>query len=124
MSMVLYLGKIPADDVDDLLAEPEKIHDLLEELDETGIGLDKNCHAIHFLLTGDADYGEEDVGYGPARVLRPGQVQAFHELLRTIDAAEMRRRFEPAALAAAQVYPEIWDEDEDQEKNLALLLED
>ncbi len=126
MGMVLYLGTIEAKAIDGLLAEPEGIHDLLEELDESGIDLDKNWHAIHFLLTGDAnegeepaaylvggeEVGEEDVGYGPARVLRPNQVREFSDFLQTVDAAEMRRRFDPAEFTKEEIYPHIWDDPE------------
>jgi Domain of unknown function (DUF1877) len=127
MSMILYLGTIKREAIDGLLAAPEGIHELLEQLDDTGIDLDKNWHAIHYLLTGDADageepaaylaggeeVGEEDVGYGPARVLRPEEVREFSDFLQTVDAAEMRRRFDPAALTKAEIYPLEWNGAED-----------
>ena len=89
MSMICNLRQVEAAEIDNLLAHPEHVGDVLDS-NEAGPGgeldLDKAWHGIHFLLTGSAwegeeplcyllaggqEVGDEDVGYGPARVLRP-----------------------------------------------------
>ncbi|SMC26563.1 protein of unknown function [Andreprevotia lacus DSM 23236] len=85
------------------------------------IDVDKAWHGIHFMLTG-TDYGGaeplslavlggkeigDDVGYGPARVLEPAQVQAVAAALATISEQDFRSRFAPQAMEAADIYPAI-----------------
>lgn len=95
---------------------------------ETGedTDLDKSWNGIHYLLTGTAVEGDAplnflihggrevagiDVGYGPARVLTSREVMEIGAALATIDRDELRRRFDPEAMAEAQVYPDIWADD-------------
>src|SRR3712207_3831611 len=103
MSMICNLRQVEEAEIEELLANPEHIGDFLygdvddeheyEDIEREGeIDLDKAWHGIHFLLTGTAwegqeplcyllvggEYiGDEDVGYGPARVLRPHEVADF-----------------------------------------------
>jgi hypothetical protein len=99
--------------------------------------LDKAWHGIHFLLTGSAwdgegplayllvggrTVGEEDVGYGPARALSSAEVAAFDDALSKISMNEFRRRFDPKALLRAEIYPEIWLRDP-EEDTLGYLVE-
>lgn len=90
---------------------------------EPELDLDKSWHGIHHLLTGSAwEIGEGagaailggtpiggDNGYGPARLLDPDAVRAVAAGLDGVDVATLRARFDPAELAAADVYPNIWD---------------
>ena len=91
--------------------------------------LDKAWHGLHWLLTGSAKerplplgfllaggatVGDVDVGYGPARTLSAAEVRAIHAALAKQDDAALRARFDPAALAAADVYPDIWLDDGDE----------
>jgi hypothetical protein len=90
--------------------------------------LEKCWHGIHFTLTRDALGGNEplcylvqggqevgeDLGYGPARALRPAQTAAFATALAAIDRNEFARRFDPAAMEQNDIYPQIWDEDRDE----------
>jgi hypothetical protein len=91
------------------------------------LSLDKAWHAIHFTLNGHAWEGEEplfltviggqamgeDMGYGPARYLTPEQVKAVAAALLVVTPELFAEKFYPAALTAAEVYPDIWDEDEE-----------
>ncbi len=88
--------------------------------------LDKSWHGIHYLLTGSADeggapldflvaggteVGDEDVGYGPARVFTSAQTRAIAAALAAVTDDELRARFAPEAMMRAEIYPEIWDRD-------------
>ena len=138
MSMIYCLQQIDATKIDDLLLEPEGVHDLLEEGYETRTDLDKSWHGLHFLLAGSAwegewplnfllcggePVGEEDVGYGPAHVLRPGQVMECSAALQAIDAEEIKRRYNPTEMTRAEIYPDMWDRKEEHEENLDYLIE-
>ena len=96
-----------------------------EELD-----LEKAWHALHFLLTGTADGGTEpacfilsggeDVGDDDdvlARLLRPEQVRDFAAFLGALTPAELRGRFDPARMAALEIYPDpIWERAEEMDE--------
>ena len=86
--------------------------------------LDKAWHGIHFLLTGTAWAGEppldflvaggqavgaEDLGYGPGRVFSSAQVRGIHAAVAAISDDELSRRYSPASMREADVYPDIWD---------------
>ena len=113
-----------ADDsqIDELLSRPGSIHGFLDQAAEQG-DLDKAWHGLHFLLTGSAEGGPEpwgylleggesigavDVGYGPARALRPAQVASFAAALSAVSPDELRKRFDPTAMRRAGIYPDIW----------------
>jgi hypothetical protein len=87
------------------------------------LDIDKSWGAIHFLLTGTPWGGEapaslpilggtaigEDMGYGPVRFLTPAEVAAANGVLSQLPTAELRKRFDPAKLEEAEVYPAgIW----------------
>jgi Domain of unknown function (DUF1877) len=89
----------------------------------SGVDIDKSWAAIHFMLTGSQWGGSEpqslpvlggteigaDIGYGPARYLTPEQVLAAHRVLDPIPAEELKKRFIPAKLEEADIYPSgIW----------------
>ncbi len=86
------------------------------------LSLDESWHAIHFLLTGSAWDGKpplnfvatggrelgEDNGYGPSRSLRAAQVRKLAAALDKYPPDALLKRFDPEALAAADVYPGTW----------------
>ena len=147
MSMVCELRQIESSDIGPLLADPERIDEILdwdedEEDDESRsepyLDLDKSWHAIHYLLTGSAwegepplsylliggeEVGDIDVGYGPARVLRPDEVRTFDGALSSISADDLRRRFDPKAMMKEDIYPNIWDRDLQQDDVLGYVLD-
>jgi len=86
--------------------------------------LDKAWHGIHFLVTGTAWAGEppldflvaggravgaEDMGYGAARAFTASEVRAIDAAVRAISDEELERRYSPAAMKQADIYPDIWD---------------
>lgn len=93
------------------------------------VDIDKSWAAIHFMLTGETWGGQPpeslpvlggleiggDMGYGPARYLTPEEVKAAHGVLAALPSAALKKRFIPARLEEAEVYPSgIWLEEGDE----------
>lgn len=114
----------------DILAAFQKRED-----DPSRVDLEKDWHALHFLLTGDSSMETEhrpdqplhnvvmggheanfQTGYGPARWFAAGEVKAMAEALFKISVEDLRARFSADAFNAAEVYPRPrpggWDEGE------------
>ncbi|WP_459646006.1 YfbM family protein [Kineococcus sp. NUM-3379] len=127
--MVLVGRTLSPEELQRLGDDPDVAASLLfggdgDDGDDPELDLDLAWHGIHFLLAGSAwEVGEgaaaavlggEDVGgdngYGPARLLTAEAVHAVAAGLEPLDAEMLRARFDPGAMAAAEVYPEIWDE--------------
>jgi Domain of unknown function (DUF1877) len=110
---------------------------LLESFD-----VDQGWDAIHFCISGNRAYpdqgtiddftifdwaitGRHDIhkglalGHGPARFLGPDTVQQVHQALDALQEPEIRETFDPEAMDAAEVHPEIWGSTvmSDQERN-------
>lgn len=97
------------------------------------LDLDKNWHGLHFLLTGtawDGEYplsfictgGEElggDLGYGPARLVNAEDVVLLKVELDKRSGEDIRKAFSKSAFKAAEIYPDIWDYDDETEDELA-----
>ncbi len=128
MGMELIGRWLSADELRAVLDDPDTVTDLLfgeddddddDEMPEPDLDLDKSWHVVQFLLTGTAwqvteGAGEailggvgigEDGGYGPARLLDAATVRRVAAGLDAVDVAAVRARFDPAAMAAADVYP-------------------
>ncbi len=137
MSMILCLKETPDAKIEELLKDPDSIENFVDEAQDSGyLELDKAWHGIHFLLTNSDWQGEEplcyllyggkpigdiDVGYGPANAITSKQVAEFDAALETIDEAEFRSRFNPAAMKASEIYPSVWDRPLEKEDNLGYL---
>jgi hypothetical protein len=92
------------------------------------LSLEKMWHAIHWLLTGAPIGGPEplslailggqpagaDLGFGPARLLAPEQVRAVAAALKGIDFDALWSRFDAARMDQDEIYPQVWDEPEDE----------
>jgi hypothetical protein len=100
--------------------------------------LDKAWHGIHYLLTGTdwggeppldfivaggRDVGDEDVGYGTARVFTSAETRRIAASLDTLRDEELRSRFAPSDMMAKKIYPEIWDRDPEDDDTLGYLIE-
>jgi Domain of unknown function (DUF1877) len=89
------------------------------------LSLEKDWHAIHYLLCGAAqpgqsllsqvilggtEIGEDDLGYGPARYFDAKRTADIaRELGRSGLENEMRARFDPTKMVAAELYPGGWE---------------
>jgi hypothetical protein len=130
--MVLIGRRLSTDELRAVLDDPETVGTLLygdlddEDAEMPGpeLDLDKSWHGLHYLLTGTGwDLGDgaagaavlggdeigEDGGYGPARLVRPEAVQAVADALDAVDVERLRARFDPDAMAAAEIYPHGWE---------------
>lgn len=112
---------------------------LMMEEGEGEVGeLDKAWHGIHYLLTGTAwegdpplnflvtggrEVGDEDVGYGPARTLTPGETREIANALAALSDEQLRARFAPEEMMRLEIYPEIWDRDPAEDDTLGYLME-
>lgn len=89
------------------------------------LDLEKSWHVLHYLLTGRVNEAPpplgnailggteigEDLGYGPARFLSPGQVREVAVALAAISKKDLADRFNLEAIMLAHVYP-VRDESE------------
>jgi hypothetical protein len=131
VSMGMYCDVYAAtsEELEELLAAPKTIRDFLGAETTPSTGLEKAWHGLHFLLTGSAwesegvlgflasggeALGQVDLGYGPARFLRPDAVEQLDDALSQISDDELWSRFDPARMETEGVYPVIWDEPEDE----------
>ena len=97
---------------------------------ENMLDIDKSWHAIHFTLTGDvweADeenilsqlvlggepVNDDDMGYGPARLLKKNVVSRLADALESWDEAAFRKQFDIKGMIDNQVYPVMDDENEE-----------
>lgn len=135
MGMIVTFRRLSDADFSRLRDEPELVADYLGAAELDGFGpfaeldVDKAWHAIHFLLTGTAWQGDpplnfvvtggtelgEDLGYGPARSLTSGEVRSLAAALKAISPDSLLQRYDPAALTAAEIYPQIWDRPEEED---------
>ena len=129
MGMVGCFAAVDEGTLRRLMHDPGLISDYLhpdggDSEPPNAIDIDKAWHGIHYLLTGTADRGAEalswavlggveigeEIGYGPARFLEPGEVQSVAAWLP--DDTVFRSRFDPQAMEKAKIYPEvIWVRD-------------
>lgn len=88
----------------------------------TGLDIDKAWHGIHYLLNGTTTTSKgprglvilggqavgPDLGYGPPRFLSVSEVAEVSKALIDLPADQFRRRYDPKAMDAAEVYPQVW----------------
>ncbi|MCC9606738.1 YfbM family protein [Blastopirellula sp. JC732] len=134
---VAYLCSMPGIDMaamTQMMSDPEAIAAHGPEIlaafaraqeDPTRVDLEKDWHALHFLLTGDASLqpdgdpddplfrvvmgGEAtmlDASYGPARRFSRDEIAAISAALEPLTIEDLRERFSPEAFNEAGIYPE------------------
>ncbi len=126
MSMIGNFVALRPDKLAELKDDPEAIDAFIYPEDEAAIphhlDVDKAWHAIHFVLNGQVWGGEgplgqavmggeeigDDIGYGPARFLTPGEVRDIAHALVHLSPAQFSERFNARALHEAEIYPQIW----------------
>ena len=141
MGMVWLMRTASDDDVAMLRQDPTAVADFIDS--EQGLeggttfDVEKQWHAIHFLLTGSADptdsplsliLGEfeeigPDHGYGPAWFIPGAFIQRFNEALSATNDAELAARYDTAAMLRDEVYI-AGALDAEGEEGLEFLMED
>lgn len=128
MSMIVSLMRASDAEIRTFIDHPESFGEDLDHRSRDVTDVDKAWHAIHFLLNGDASKGKAplnflmhggqeidgDMGYGPARAFSAAEASAVATALEGVSSDELRKRYEPAALEAARIYPTIWIRDGDE----------
>ena len=102
-----------------------------EENKDNLLDIDKSWHAIHFTLTGCAYGGEEydilsslvfggrpvneeDMGYGPARLLTKEETAQISEALKKWDKTAFHENFNTADMLEHDIYPVMSGEDDEE----------
>lgn len=122
MGMIWVGYRRDEDEARAILADEERIDELLESDNDRSVDLDKAWHGIHWLLTGSewstqgplaqvilgGEELGEDIGYGPGRLLPASEVADVADALDALDLATLGERFDAAAMSAASIYPDVW----------------
>lgn len=130
MSMIGNFVAIRPDQLAAFVADPDLVSSFLYPEDgvvgpTNQLDIDKAWHAIHYTLNGSTWEGEgplswvilggqeigEDVGYGPVRYLDSMQVKTIAAALSTVSPETFGAQFNPAAMDAAEIYPQGWESD-------------
>jgi hypothetical protein len=128
MSMIAVFKQITPEQLNELIANPDLVEELIfnEEEDDDSIDIDKAWHGIHFLLNNDPWDGEEplkftilgkyeigeDVGYGPAHYLTSEDVKTITKALSNISAEALKSKFDADKMIKADIYPSVWEEED------------
>lgn len=133
--MIMQWNRVKADELAVVIAmDGDALIEWMEQ-DRPAVDVDKAWHGIHAVLTRTAwpegheldglVFGGtpfvEDFGYGPARYLRPDEVVAIASLVEAIAVADFEARTDLGVLAQLDVYPSIWDRQDEAETNIAYL---
>jgi hypothetical protein len=97
------------------------------------ISLEKAWHGLHYLMTGETEGGAGPLAFilvggqnlgdesEPIRYFSPAETSAIHRAVAAVSDDNLWSRFNPQAMDAADVYPGIWDEDEEELKEEYLM---
>lgn len=128
MGIAAFFTSIPQQTLQSLLEDPEKLVELLYPDDDSdppnSTDVDKAWHGLHYLLTGEAEGGEEplslailegtEIGpefdFGPARYLTAEEVKAVAQALAALTLEALAQRYNPRDMREKDIYPEIWED--------------
>ena len=130
MGMYFTARALTPQELAQLHADPQLSARLIAELpDDEAMGLDLHKHwdTVRWVLTAASSPGADlaaviiggtplgpDLGYGPARLFEPAQVQDLAAALHEHPTESLRPHFDVTALRAREVYPQIWNEDPEE----------
>ena len=134
MSMVCDVYAVSPADFDRLGLDPDFFDELTryDNQDSTSCSLEKAWHGLHYLLSGEAwestgplafiaagghEIGGSDGGNGPARSFTPDETKQINSALSAVTDDQLWSRFDADAMTSQGIYPEIWDEPEDELKD-------
>lgn len=133
MSMIGFLLRATPAELEEYMNDSTLLETKMaeEELDEEKlVDIDKAWDAIIYLLTGEGYatsehplrnvifsgqlvHEEQEMGYGPAHYNTPEQVAELSALLDKINADELRAKYNPADMEEKDIYPSVWEDDEE-----------
>lgn len=133
MSMIFNLLQVTPAELEAFKEDSAKLEDRIYAEggdDENFTDIDKAWDGIIFLLTGKnfmqsdgpvmkAFFSDQlvdeaqDLGYGPAHYVTPQQVEEINVLFQATKEENLRVAFDPQKMMEAEVYPHIWDKDEE-----------
>lgn len=133
MGMIGCFSAISAKELDAIQDDESLLDEFLypdndEGEPENTVDVDKAWHGIHYVLNGTSGEAEgplgqavlggevigEDQGMGPARYLTPQQVKDIAAALDALSMDEFKARYKPIEMTAAEIYPEIiWERDDE-----------
>ena len=67
--------------------------------------------------------GDEDLGYGSPRCFSAAEVRNIASAIEVVSDEDLRDRFDPESMTKGEVYPQIWDDDSDEDDALGYLME-
>jgi Domain of unknown function (DUF1877) len=127
MSLIGHVYLLADERVQALLADAGLVVAVIDgAYNDPGAGfvdLDKAWQCLHYLLTGSArdgdaplnfllqggtPVGDEDLGFGPARVFRPLEVAAVADALLGVTQPMLLSRFDLKKLEKLEIYPGRW----------------
>ncbi len=111
--------------VEPWVALPQDSYDFSEQFD-----IDKMWHGLYYLLTGTAyegappagwllnspPIGDDAFGYGPAMAISAAHTRELSGYLNGLRREAVLGRFDAAIMMGLNLYPNIWDEDENELK--------
>ena len=138
MSMIANLLRVSSEELEAYLKDSslleKRIYNDGEDLKLTDV--DKAWDGILFLLTGQSintfkpqganglslagiffseQFIDEDqnLGYGPAHYLTPGQVKELNSRIAAISSENLKKNYDPKKMIELEVYPNIWDNEDE-----------
>jgi hypothetical protein len=126
MGMTASLYAVSEQQIEALRSDPAQAF-ALPSAGGGAVHLDKAWHGIHYLLTGTAWEGDEPLNFllhggDPLgdeegdelvpRVFDAAETRRLDAALSTLDTDQLRQRYDPRAMQALDIYPDIWNEKE------------
>lgn len=143
MGLYASFRAIDEQTAESLQDDPDTVERLLGEEDEAEdpaplaiVDVDKAWHGLHFLLTSiaestgageDAPLAQAILGGEPlhededVRVMTAAEVRAVAAALAVITKDQLRDAFDPEAMSAADIYPDIWVRDGEEALDYLLI---
>ncbi|RYU93833.1 YfbM family protein [Emticicia agri] len=127
MSMIGILLRVTAIELEAFRTDSSLLIEKLNNEEEPNlIDIDKAWAGIIFLIDKQTIYDgpdsilfgrrvidrKQDLGYGPAYYFIPDQVKESNERILRISEEELRNNYDAKAMMEAEVYPEIWEDEE------------
>ncbi len=131
MGMIGYLREVSDLDLQQLDDDLEA-YNLFQHDDRVALCLEKDWHALHYLLTGSTEGGGDplgflltgghevgsELGYGRPRLLDSTFVQRLDKALQGITEDQFWSRFDAQRFEAEEIYPGNWgDEPPDSQRD-------